>query len=199
MINILSSLSFCENYTELKRLHSAISAAEVSPYDMSGFTQFIFDYADFIITTLTGHGTFHSLGGLVCATPVGTPVHPQLKRPTKVPSCQSSRKSGSVPIQRYNKRAKAGLATITVTPLQLEDIEIGALKKPKSMDLLWLASFGKELVPSVPNWNGFMQVAVLGEVFQSSGIKILPFINMNPNDLSTIYSALCFAQKLCDK
>ena len=49
MINVLSSLSFCENYTELKRLHSAISAAEVPPYDMSGFTQFMFDNADFNI------------------------------------------------------------------------------------------------------------------------------------------------------
>ena len=66
------------------------------------------------------------------------------------------------------------------------------------MDLLWISSFGRELSLPVPNWNGFMQVAVTGGTFDKTKMHILPFINLNPNDISTIYTALCFAQKLCD-
>jgi len=30
---------------------------------------FVFENADFYIQTLAGHGTFHSMGGIKCATP----------------------------------------------------------------------------------------------------------------------------------
>ena len=35
--------------------------------------------------------------------------------------------------------------------------------------------------------------------FQTSRIEILPFINLDQTNLSTIYTALCFAQELCEK
>lgn len=168
MINVLSNLSFSENYSELKRLHSAISVGGVPPCNLTGFTQFIFDNADFNIATLTGHGTFHSLRVLACATTAGIPMHPQLKRSSKVQSCQNSRKFGSIPVRRYTKRAKAELGTITVSPLELGDIEISTHKKATEMDFLWLASYGKELLSPVPSWNGLMQVAVQGNDFPLS-------------------------------
>ena len=60
LINILSSLSFSESYKELKKLHDAILSPGKPSFDRSGFVQFVFDNADFNISTLTGHGTFHS-------------------------------------------------------------------------------------------------------------------------------------------
>lgn len=44
-----------------------------------------------------------------------------------------------------------------------------------------------------------MQLASRDVIPDVSIIEILPFINMNPSDTSTIYSALCFAQEQCRK
>ena len=41
-----------------------------------GFTQFVLDNADFNVATLTGHNTFHSMGGIACVTPPGSITHP---------------------------------------------------------------------------------------------------------------------------
>ena len=66
------------------------------------------------------------------------------------------------------------------------------------MDLLWISNLGPELSLPVPSWNGFMQIEVQGGEFDQAKIQILPFINMNPNNMSSKYTALCFAKKLCD-
>ena len=54
-------------------------------------------------------------------------------------------------------------------------------------------------VPFCPSWTGFMQVAMGSPQFNTSRVEILPFINLNPNNLSTIYTALQFAQRQCKK
>ena len=43
-----------------------------------------------------------------------------------------------------------------------------------------------------------MQLTMEGESSKTK-IQILPFINLNPSDISTIYTALSFAQKECEK
>ena len=42
-------------------------------------------------------------------------------------------------------------------------------------------------------------MAVTSEIHVQSRIIILPFINQDPTNPSTIYSALCFAQRLSEK
>lgn len=44
-----------------------------------------------------------------------------------------------------------------------------------------------------------MQVAMKSEQYEISRIETLPFINLDPTNLSTIYTALCFAQRQCVK
>ena len=44
-----------------------------------------------------------------------------------------------------------------------------------------------------------MQEALKGGVYDTSRVVVLPFINIDPNNISTIYSALHFAQHLCEK
>ena len=44
-----------------------------------------------------------------------------------------------------------------------------------------------------------MQEALKGGVYDTSRVVVLPFINLDPNNLSTIYSAFNFAQHLCEK
>ena len=51
---------------------------------------------------------------------------------------------------------------------------------------------------AMPSWNGFMQESSSGE-YSVSSTKILPFINRNPSDPSTIFTALTFAAEECKK
>ncbi len=44
-----------------------------------------------------------------------------------------------------------------------------------------------------------MQLAVTGENHMKTRIEILPFINLDPGNASTIYTALSFAQKQSEK
>ena len=44
-----------------------------------------------------------------------------------------------------------------------------------------------------------MQLAVQGDNYDESRISILNFVNFNPSDCSTLYTALCYAQDICDK
>ena len=43
-----------------------------------------------------------------------------------------------------------------------------------------------------------MQVVMQDDQYDKSRIVVLPFINLDPGNLSTIYTALCFAQQQCE-
>ena len=71
MIDILSSISFADDYKEVKRLEKGMISAGEHSYGLEGFTQFLFDNADLNVATLTGHNTFHAMGGIACVTQPG--------------------------------------------------------------------------------------------------------------------------------
>ena len=66
---ILRSINFTKNYKEILRFENSIIFIDKPSYNLNGFTQFIFDNADFNVATLTGHNTFHSLGDIACVAP----------------------------------------------------------------------------------------------------------------------------------
>ncbi len=45
----------------------------------------MYDNADFNVATVTGHNTFHSMGGIACVTPQGTVDEVPVKRTVSVP------------------------------------------------------------------------------------------------------------------
>ncbi|ELT96415.1 hypothetical protein CAPTEDRAFT_203052 [Capitella teleta] len=92
-----------------------------------GFFQFVFDNADFNVATISGHNTFHSMGGIGCVTP-------------------DSGKSRHT-INRSTKLVKADVT------------------------------------------------GEFGENYERTRIEILPFINLQPTDPSSIYTALNFSRK----
>ncbi|KAK4315551.1 hypothetical protein Pmani_013242 [Petrolisthes manimaculis] len=72
LIDILSSISFANDYKEVQRFENSLISAGKPSYGLQWFTQFVFDNADFNIATLTGHKTFHTMDGIDCVTPPGT-------------------------------------------------------------------------------------------------------------------------------
>jgi hypothetical protein len=203
LVDILSSLSFADDYTEIQRLYSAMLSDE-QLYDLKGdITNFIFDNADINVRTLTGHGTWHVMGGLACVTPTGDEaVEPTIPRSTqRVDRCIVPKgQFGHVQIKVYKKPKIAGFKSITIGPLEPPKTNLEIFRLSTCLDSVWLASFSLGIpVSSCPSWSGFMQCAVRGENHEKSRIHILPFVNQDPSQPDTIYSALCFAQKLSEK
>ena len=65
-----------------------------------------------------------------------------------------------------------------------------------TLDSLWLA--GRWVgVPRAPSWNGYMQAAMqpqgATEGYHVTRVDIRPFINLSPENLSALYSALLFS------
>ena len=67
-----------------------------------------------------------------------------------------------------------------------------------ALESVWILGYTLNLSPCLP-WSGFMKTVLKSEEFKTSRIETLPFINMDPSNPSTIYSAFCFAQLQCEK
>ena len=79
-------------------------------YDFDGFVPYIFDNADFNTSTLTGHGTFHSLGA-------GTERSTRTRQPIECSDqlhYVANKNFANVLQKRYAKQAKIGLSLITI-------------------------------------------------------------------------------------
>lgn len=196
LIDLLHAFGFSCSYDEAKRYQwSALFSAPL-PENDDAFVQFIFDNADHNIKSLDGHGTFHSMGGIKCVTPRrGCDNTVPINRLKKAPKSEEAGKFGKVPHHHYPFDAKQGLALITVIDLP-PSTPLVDLFQASRLDALWLSAFTLDITPH-PGWGGFNQVATENQSneFHVSDVVTLPFINLNPSNLSTIYTALNFALK----
>ena len=85
LVDILSSLSFADDYKEVLRLSDALLPTQEKDYNWEGaLVNFALDNADINTRTLTGHNTWHALGGIASKTPAGEHVEPTIQRSTKI-------------------------------------------------------------------------------------------------------------------
>ena len=126
-VDILSSLSFCDDYKELLRLFdSLIPDDDCEEFDilLHDFLNFVFDDADINIRTLTGLGTFHVMGGIVAGIPsVGEQAEPEIVRSIKIRPAKELYKFANVQITPYKRKKHEGLKTLKVGPLSLGSVE----------------------------------------------------------------------------
>ena len=102
---------------------------------------------------------------------------------------------GDVPHHHYTHDPKSGLALIDAQDMS-KHMPLGShLRSIVLLDSLWLASFALGITPA-PGWSGFNQLVTESQsnVFHVSDVVALPFINLNPSDMST-NTTLIFAQK----
>ena len=198
LISLLNSLGFSDDYAEVQRFLYSVVSCDKPSYSLNGFSQFIFDNADFNVSTISGHDTFHTLGGIACVTPGLTSPRVTLKRFTQVPRSGDIGKFGEIPILTFKKPQKAGLSSLTLSPIRYTSAnDTRSLRLAGALDCLWLTSMTLRDMPSAPSWSGFMQVSLTsqGQKFERSRVEVLPFVNLDPSNPSTIYSALIFAKK----
>ncbi|KAJ8896704.1 hypothetical protein PR048_002049 [Dryococelus australis] len=71
LVKVLSKLSFSVDYKEVKRYEYSLmeNTTKKNNTPGDGYVQYAFNNVDFNVRTMTGHGTFHSMGGLHFTTP----------------------------------------------------------------------------------------------------------------------------------
>ncbi|ELU04096.1 hypothetical protein CAPTEDRAFT_187549 [Capitella teleta] len=112
------------------------------------------------------------MGGIGCVTP-------------------DSRRSRHT-IKRSTKLVKADVTG------EFDELNPRSQKLSFALDQLWMTSMIFPVAnlgaPSL-SWGGFMQLASKGENYERTRIEILPFINRQPTNPSSIYTALNFARE----
>lgn len=96
----------------------------------------------------------------------------------------------SFSLQFYKTPAKSGLSRIKMKSIQ-EEPNAENEHLPVLLDTLWLT--GKVLSFSSISWTGFMSTLESDSLNVDTSIIPLPFINLDPGKLNTIYTALSFA------
>ena len=173
LIDILNSLGFAVSYREVQRYEYSMIAGESLSYDLDGFLQLIFYNGDFN-------------------------VHSQVPRIRNIPPDTTLESFGNVPIKTYNAPTVPALKSITIKDATLPSDNDPGLQSVNALNYLWLIGYHIK-ASSCPSWSGFMQEALKCGVYDISRVVVLTFINLDPNNLSTIYSTLHFAQHLGEK
>ena len=185
LIDTLYSMGFCLSYSEIQKYESSAAVAQksdISEFHPHQFIQYAADNVDHNIRTLDGHNTFHGMGMIACVTPGGFSSQPV---PKQTVSTEQLLSAGSIDISFYKPEE-------SVKPC----IAFSVLKDLTTADQSWklnlLAKVTWPIRPPGPEWSGLMQMVHVGENPGQSSVTFLPMIDMNPSDMSCIFSTLSF-------
>ncbi len=184
LIDALHCHGFCCSYNEVQQFerNAALSHNTDIPNYRSEFVQYAADNVDHNSRTLDGHNTFHGMGMIVAITPENQCAKP-------IPRVKVTYKDvaivGRVPIH-FHKQERLGTEAIKFENL----CSFKAQNQEANLDILWKTSilFGSPR----PSWSGMMQFVHHGDHPGKSSVMFLPMIDMNPTDVSCIYSTLIF-------
>lgn len=146
------------------------------------FVQFVADNVDHNIVTLDGRNTFHGMGIIAAVTPM-------TKAPKQIPRISATAEDvaavGRIKIRFYKAPNNEA------PPLTYDKLQLPIYEDPTSkLDLLWKVSW--PLRSPRPWWSRMIQAVSHGIHPGQSSIIFLPVIDMDPSNLSCIYSTLCF-------
>jgi len=185
IIEHLNKLGFCSSYNEVKTFE--LSAAVSQGTDLVGigpcsWMQFIGDNVDHQIQTLDGTGTFHGMGLIAAATP-GTRERKAIRRDTTTKPADVSN-FGKIPVQYFDKST----INLSLSYEELKDFKVE--DHTSKLDLLWKISW--PLRSPRPGWSGVMLSVNKGTYPGKSTFTFLPMIDLDPTNMSCVYSTLLF-------
>ena len=194
--------------TELNRLGFSISYDEVTRYKQSvvnnesindfiksnlsgSFSQWSADNVDHNVCTIDGKGTLHGMGLVVSTTP-GASIQGLAPIPRQKTRSADDLVIGSgFPILNYHPPEKLGMSSVVLKPLNELNIK-SAMPYKNVLDYVWHASYF--LASPRPSWSGYMTDISHGEYPGKSTVSLLPIVDLNPSDMSCIYSTLKFVE-----
>ena len=185
LIDSLNNHGFCCSYSEVQlfeRSASVCMGTDIPNLTPDRVVQYAADNVDHNTITIDGLNTFHGMGMIATITP-GTKRSFHVPRIT-VPT-EEICSIGHVNIKHFT------LGSMSIRSLSYRPLSVSSAEDPTSaLDMLWKASY---LVnPKRPGWSGLMQIVQKGSYPGKSSVLYLPMIDMNPSDLSCIYSTLSY-------
>jgi hypothetical protein len=106
-------------------------------------------------------------------------------------------KNTGIPVLSYRIPENSALSALKLKPLATLQFASPS-RAPLMYDLVWQSGwFFCDTEHPHPNWSGYMQHVTVpyGEYFPSADIGMLPVTDLNPNDVSCIYSTLVFLEQ----
>ena len=184
LIDSLNSSGFCSSYSEVTRFE--MSAACLQGTDILGitpghFVQFVADNADHNVRALDGLGTFHGMGIIAALTP-------GMKQTRSVPRISATAEDvaaavDKIDIHYFYKPLNSILSMV------YQELPTISYKDPTwKLDLLWKVTWPIRSLR--PGWSGMMQAINQGNHPGKSFVTLLPKIDMDPSDMSCVYSTL---------
>ena len=185
LVDTLHKHGFACSYNEVtmfERSAAVSSGVEIPNFTPENFVQYVADNVDHNIRTLDGHNTFHGMGIIATVTPGTFGTMPVPRRSV---SAEEIASAGRIEIKQFSPVCD-GLQSLRYGMLQdhrEEDVTA-------NVDLLW--NIALPLRSCRPLWSGMMQLVHKGEHPGKSSIEFLPMIDLNPSDMTCIYSTLLF-------
>ena len=173
----------------LERSAALAQGTEIPGYTPGQFVQFIADNVDHNVRSIDGHGTFHGMGIISTSTP-GPDNNTTINVPRASVTKEQLTDIGRIPIEYYTSvDGVRALASLKYDPLP----NFIYSDTTSHLDVLWKTSL--LLKRPRPAWNGFMQITHKGDHPGKSSIHFLPMIDMDPTNMTCIYSTLKFVCK----
>ncbi|CAG2208600.1 unnamed protein product [Mytilus edulis] len=191
LIDTLNSLGFCSSYTEIQKFECCAAAEkgnDIPNFVAESFLQYVADNVDHNSGTLDGNNTFHGMGIMAAVTPgsFGTKPIPRIDVTSEQIALLAK-----INISYYKPLESNQMASCIYSNLRkmnYKDVDCSYM-----VNLLWKVSW--PLRSPMPGWSGYMQMVQEGTYPGKSSFIFLPMIDLNPSDLSCIYSTLKFICK----
>lgn len=197
ILDILNAVGFSSSYTEILKMQKFAAVEPQRKKLENAYIQHSWDNADINVRTLNGHGTWHSMGGLECVTPARCAiVTGNLPRGNFKMSAKELGHYGALPIKTYMKPKVNGLKYMIIESVDLNE-NSRSVRCSTNTEYLYLCGrlFDFDFQPSWFGYNFHITKEITG--FAQTTTTPLPFINLDPGNLSTIYTALCFTASQC--
>ena len=205
LLDMMSRLGFSISYDEVSRYKQSVVQSSNSdmPHSFAhSFTQWSGDNVDHNIKTIDGTGTFHGMGIISMTTPCDRSELRGLFSQQHVERLQRSKvsqvvKNRGIPISYYVAPDRTSLSMLKLKPVS-HLLSPYVAPPSLNLDLIWhVGWFFTDADNLRPGWAGFMHDVTPppSDFPPPSDIRMLPIIDMNPNDMSCIYSTLLFIEK----
>jgi hypothetical protein len=167
------------------------NVAEASVYSMDDVP--ISDMADVVIDEVSNIPISDDIAELSVDVIAAVPI-PRLKLVRSAEVAKVKR----IPLLHY-RLPEESMNGITFRP-EFHACQPTTLPKSINLDLLWhVGWFVRSDEDPRPSWAGFNDSILCGNHAKASDIRMQPIIDLNPNDLSCIYSTLMFIAKDAEK
>ena len=162
------------------------------------FSQWSADNVDHNVKTIDGKGSLHGMGIVLSTTGgVSQGPLPQIPRQKRV-NANEVVKNKSIPLLDYLPSDRNSISNLKL--LKLKELQAPVDLIPDTYtDLLWHAKYFHRTDVPRPAWNGYMQDISKGTFPGQSVINMLPIIDLDPTNMTCIFSTLLFITEQATK